>query len=102
MLRAADDQRLRLELSLEIAKDAQRAATEFWKTWLWRAKETSAQAPSILCQHLAERFNVSADDVQRQWAEWYELLTSWDLAAALTGRDVRATSVVYGTSHRRT
>jgi hypothetical protein len=102
MLRAVDDQRLRLELSLEIAKDAQLAATEFWKLWLWRAKEISAHPPSVLCVRLAERFHVSPDDVQKQWAEWYELLTSWDLAAALTGRDVRATTVAYGTSHRRT
>lgn len=101
MVRAADEHGQRLELSLEVAADAQRAATEFWKMWLWRAKETTAQPPCILCQRLAERFSVSSDEVQRQWREWYELLTSWDLAAALSGRDVRTTTVAYGTSHRR-
>jgi hypothetical protein len=102
MLHAVDDQRLRLELSLEIAKDAQRAATEFWKAWLWRAKETNAQAPTALCQRLAERFSLPVEDVRQQWGEWYALLTSWDLAAALTGRDIRAVGIIYGTSHRRT
>ncbi len=101
MLRAADEER-RLELSLEIAGDAQRAATEYWKSWLWRAKKTTCGPPVLLCQQLAVRFSVSADEVQRQWAEWYELLTSWDFAAALTGRDIRFPSSAYGTSHRRT
>jgi hypothetical protein len=98
----AETERLRLELSLEIARDAQRAATEFWKNWLWYACEERSEAPNILCERLSQRFNVAIDLVQRQWTDWYQLLTSWDLAAAMTGRDVRAARISYGSVHWRT
>jgi hypothetical protein len=98
----AEMERLRLELSLEIARDAQRAATEFWKNWLWYAREQHAEVPVLLCERLAQRFNVALELVQHQWTEWYQLLTSWDLAAAMTGRDVRARRVTYGSVHWRT
>ncbi len=100
MLHAPDDA-LRLELSLEIAEDAQRASVDFWKCWLWSSRECRVRPTRRLCARLARRFGVSAGEVYRQWLEWYGLLTSWDLAAVLTGRDVRVVGVVYGRSHRR-
>ena len=87
MLHVVDGDALRLELSLEIAEDAQRASIDFWKCWLWSSRECRAEPTSALCRRLADRFGVSAADVHRQWFEWYGLLTSWDLAAALTGRE---------------
>lgn len=97
----AETEGLRLELSLEIARDAQRAATEFWKNWLWYAREQHVEAPQLLCERLSQRFSVGIDVVRHQWTDWYQLLTSWDLAAAMTGRDVRAARVTYGTVHWR-
>ncbi|HEY9084316.1 MAG TPA: hypothetical protein VIN40_00020 [Candidatus Tyrphobacter sp.] len=102
MLHAADENALRLALSLEIAEDAERASVDFWKVWLWSSQERRSRPTRALCARLADRFGVSAGEVYRQWLEWYGLLTSWELAAALTGRDVRVVSVVYGRSHRRT
>jgi hypothetical protein len=101
MLHAVDRQGVRLELSLEIAQDAERAATEFWKGWLWHARCERSQCSSMLSENLAARFSVAAEEIVREWTEWYELLTSWDLAAALTGRDVRAATVTYGETHWR-
>ncbi len=101
MLQTRDNKSTRLDLSLEIAGDAQRASITFWKTWLWHSRETAGYPTKIFCVQIAERFGVTPDDVYRQWLEWYELLTSWDLAAAMLGRDIRATAAPYGASHRR-
>lgn len=92
----------RLELLLEIAADAERASIEFWKCWLWHSQESRSRPSGALCSRLSERFGVSAGEVYREWLEWYGLLTSWDLAAALAGRDFHAVTVPYGRSHRRT
>lgn len=101
MLQTLDEEGTRLELSLEIAGDAQRASIIFWKTWLWHSRETVGRPTKTFCTQVARRFDVAPDDVYRQWIEWYELLTSWDLAAAMLGHDIRATAIPYGTSHRR-
>lgn len=101
MLDTAVRENVRLDLSLEIAADAQRASLEFWKTWLWQSRETDGFATPEFCSALAERFGVGCGEIHRQWLEWYGLLTSWELAAALVGQDVRATTTSYGVSHRR-
>lgn len=92
---------VRLELELEIVADAERASTDFWRTWLWQARELRACPSSDFCARLAEHFEISTDDVRREWLAWYDLLTSWDLAAALVGHDVRSRAAPYGLSHRR-
>ncbi len=101
MFQTPDEESRRLELSLEIASDAQRASIAFWKTWLWYSRETAGYPTKTFCVQIAERFDVTPDDVYRRWLEWYQVLTSWDLAAAMLGRDIRATAVAYGSSHRR-
>lgn len=101
MLGNAVRKNVRLDLSLEIAADAQRASLEFWKTWLWQSRETDALPTPEFCSALAERFGVGRGEIHRQWLEWYGLLTSWELAAALAGQDVRVTTASYGCSHRR-
>lgn len=101
MVVVEEDSSVRLELSLEIAADAQRASQEFWRTWLWQSREMQATPTPSFCTAIADRFGVSAGEVCRQWHEWYGLLTSWDLAAALVGRDVRISAPAYGASHRR-
>ncbi len=102
MLGITDEEGTRLTLSLEIAADAQRAAVQFWRAWLWQSREMSERPTSAFCLSLGERFGVSTAEIYRQWLEWYSLLTSWDLAAALVGRDVRSVTIAYGVSHRRT
>lgn len=101
MLTIADEVNVRLELSVEIASDAHRASVEFWKMWLWQSQEVPGYPSSAFCATLAERFGVSSGEVQRQWHEWYGLLTSWEFAAALVGHDVHAIAPPYGGSHRR-
>ncbi len=101
MLATADEAMLRLELSIEIATDARRASEAFWKAWLWQSRETDGRPSTEFCSILAQRFRISNGEVCREWLEWYGLLTSWELAAALVGRDVRSVPAVYGTSHRR-
>ncbi len=93
---------LRFELELEIVRDAERASIDFWKTWLWHEREARERPSTDFCARLAEHFGISSDDVRREWLAWYDLLTSWDLAAAFVGRDVRTSAVPYGRSHRRT
>jgi hypothetical protein len=101
MLAIADEEAMRLELSLEIAEDARRASEEFWKAWLWQSREIVSRPSVELCTRLSARFDISTGEICRQWLEWYGLLTSWELASALVGSDVRSSDDGYGISHRR-
>lgn len=101
MVGAPSERNVRVELSLEIVADAQRASTEFWKAWLWQSRETRTAPSAEFCTTLSTRFGVPSDDVQQLWLEWYGFLTSWDLAATLAGCDVRVMPPIYGASHRR-
>ncbi len=101
MTAVVESKNLRHELSLEIVIDAQRASLAFWTAYLWHSCETPGSPSPAFCAHLSERFGVGASEITRQWLDWYGLLTSWELAAALVGVDVRATPGAYGTSHRR-
>jgi hypothetical protein len=101
VLTIVDGENVRLELLVEIASDADRASVEFWKVWLWQSQEVPGYPSPAHCAALAERFGVSSGEVQQQWLAWYVLLTSWEFASALVGRDVRAIAPSYGFSHRR-
>ena len=102
MVEELDAVDLRLELELEIVRDAERASAAFWKAWLWQSREMRERPSRDFCARVAEHFGISADDVGREWLSWYDLLTSWDLACVLVGRDIRISAVPYGRSHRRT
>lgn len=92
---------VKFDVSLEVARDAERASLEFWRKWLWQSVESPGEPPALFCDEIARRYGVSCAEVHRQWLEWYEFLTSWELASLLVGADVRCVTQSYGLSHRR-
>lgn len=96
-----DEESVKLDVSIEIARDAHRASLIFWKQWLWQSVEAPAIPSRFFCDEVAVRYGIPCAEVRRQWLEWYDLLTSWDLGAVLAGGDVHVIARPYGLSHRR-
>jgi hypothetical protein len=77
------------EMAFELAvlEDVSRQADVFWRNWLWRRRQPGFGPSLELLEKLAPRYGTGG--VEEAWRRWFDVLTSWEYADAVVGRDVR-------------
>jgi len=75
-----------MEFQLAVLEDASAQADLFWCTALWRREQPNFHPSERLLDYAASR---QIDEIRSVWNGWFAVLTSWEFAHALIGRDVR-------------
>jgi hypothetical protein len=76
-----------MAFQLAVLQDASRQADEYWGNWLWRREQPVFGPSGSLIDALCDRYEMAT--IKTAWSKWFEVLTSWEFADALIGRDVR-------------
>ena len=76
-----------MEFQIAVLEDASAQADQFWCNLLWRREQPNFQPSERLLDYAASR---PIEETRSVWNGWFAVLTSWEFAHALIGRDVRA------------
>jgi len=82
-----------MAFELVVLEDATAQADVYWRNVFWNREQPPFGPSAGLLARFAARYG--AGGVEHAWQRWFEVLTSWDFADALIGRDAR--SIVFGT-----
>jgi hypothetical protein len=76
-----------MAFELVVLEDAVQQADIYWRNVFWSRPQPEFGPSTELLNQLAPRYGPGG--VELAWQRWFDVLTSWEFADTLIGRDAR-------------